>query len=413
MNKTCVLIVGMHHSGTSLLSGTINKLGFTIGKTPTTVTTFHNQNGYFENKNLMKFADKVLNHFGFSWKLPPKPGILNFQIVKKKFLKELIGLVSNEFNNKSKILIKDPRWASLLPLIHECMKRLNYKLYILDTYRHEYDSIRSLKDSNKTSEELNSKIRHIIHLSIVNFIESTPSVIHLGTVQYQAMLKHPTIVIKNLCKSLRIKYPGNDWCNKYVNKKFCHYNTGECVYNEQFDYIHVINHYQVHERIKCIREHFKILKKQNNKKILFVVAIPRDNGGKESFKYYQLEDQLKTKNIKTKVLFYHNNGGTLRQLWNVYKYFLTKQKVTGSLIGIFEDDIYPNYTNFANETNLHFIGTINEKHSDPETIEKFKKNFGLHTRTNCPIYKQLKKYLEITNNKNGNQMNLVLCSCFF
>ena len=65
--KTCVFVLGMHRSGTSALSGTLNKLGFYLGKE--LIKEYpDNIKGFFENKDIVEFnKNKLLPFYNSSW----------------------------------------------------------------------------------------------------------------------------------------------------------------------------------------------------------------------------------------------------------------------------------------------------------------------------------------------------------
>ena len=51
-----IFIIGMHRSGTSLLSNCLVKNGFSIGKTKNQDKNWQNPNGYFENDKINRFS---------------------------------------------------------------------------------------------------------------------------------------------------------------------------------------------------------------------------------------------------------------------------------------------------------------------------------------------------------------------
>lgn len=107
----------MHRSGTSALSGALEALGLTVGKT---VMPPHsgqgNPKGFFENLALTDLHDKFLKAIGSNW--DDAQPVRNDKFsggAARRFQKELPQLLMDEFGAE-RPLIKDPRMCRLLPL---------------------------------------------------------------------------------------------------------------------------------------------------------------------------------------------------------------------------------------------------------------------------------------------------------
>jgi hypothetical protein len=68
--KSCVLVLGMHRSGTSALTGALHKSGLrvTMDILPANGA---NPLGYFESRSLMDVNDRILAELGGEWSAPP------------------------------------------------------------------------------------------------------------------------------------------------------------------------------------------------------------------------------------------------------------------------------------------------------------------------------------------------------
>jgi glycosyltransferase involved in cell wall biosynthesis len=119
-----VFILGMHRSGTSALSGALEKLGLSVGKTvmPPSLE-MGNPKGYYENQALVDFHDRFLYEIGCSW-VKPRPIKLKRFLgsAVREFRKELPPLLVEEFGS-ARPLIKDPRLCALIPLWRPLIKK--------------------------------------------------------------------------------------------------------------------------------------------------------------------------------------------------------------------------------------------------------------------------------------------------
>ena len=111
-----ILVLGMHRSGTSLLTGCLQTAGLHLG--PVNNAAPHNKKGNKENETIRDWHESMLARRGFSWKRPPSAG-LDLTHEESEDLSNLL-----KPNKNSTILwgIKDPRlvwfvesWLNLFP----------------------------------------------------------------------------------------------------------------------------------------------------------------------------------------------------------------------------------------------------------------------------------------------------------
>ncbi|MCK9533029.1 MAG: hypothetical protein M0R77_21365, partial [Gammaproteobacteria bacterium] len=93
MKQTCILILGMHRSGTSALSGTLNILDVYLGS-DLIKPMDQNPKGFYENTLLNGLNENLLKKIGSSWddvfyndeKLDPEADTSELEeIIKKEF----------------------------------------------------------------------------------------------------------------------------------------------------------------------------------------------------------------------------------------------------------------------------------------------------------------------------------------
>ena len=65
---TCIIVLGMHRSGTSCLTGILQGCGVELGEVFT--CNPHNQRGNRENARIMILNDAILAHNGGAWNDP-------------------------------------------------------------------------------------------------------------------------------------------------------------------------------------------------------------------------------------------------------------------------------------------------------------------------------------------------------
>ena len=108
-----IVVVGMHRSGTSALSGILRLLGFDLGANLLGPNEF-NPTGYWENQSVVRLNDRILSHLGTSWSdvfLPPYH--LDRTDLRELFETEARDLLDKAFSGKRNWVLKDPRFSML------------------------------------------------------------------------------------------------------------------------------------------------------------------------------------------------------------------------------------------------------------------------------------------------------------
>jgi len=139
--QTCILVLGMHRSGTSALTGVLSLLDVYLGS-ELMEANFANEKGYFENNILYKINDKLLKQINSSW---------NDTFYDEEKLEKISGLdelkvaLKSEFKYANTFAIKDPRLAYLFPIYKKVLKRLKIDIKIILPYRNPLEVANSLK----------------------------------------------------------------------------------------------------------------------------------------------------------------------------------------------------------------------------------------------------------------------------
>ena len=134
--KTAILVVGMHRSGTSALARTISLLG---ARLPTELVGPNegNPNGHWEPQLIVELNDRMLADSGSDvysiidfrtdWFQSPRA---------RDFAEKAVEILRTSFGDDPFIVIKDPRVALLLPIWHEALTKLGYRCVHVLPIRH-------------------------------------------------------------------------------------------------------------------------------------------------------------------------------------------------------------------------------------------------------------------------------------
>jgi hypothetical protein len=121
--RKCLVVLGMHRSGTSSLTGALHFTGFDIGKSIMPPAD-ENPKGFFENTSLVDLNDKILEELYNLWSdtlfIPEGwHGSGLFENYKQR----LKDIFAEEYTGENPILIKDPRLCIVLPLYFDAFKQ--------------------------------------------------------------------------------------------------------------------------------------------------------------------------------------------------------------------------------------------------------------------------------------------------
>lgn len=68
--KICILVLGMHRSGTSALAGLFNRLGVALPEGDLIGASKSNPSGHFEPEEVVRIHDRILSETGSGWSDP-------------------------------------------------------------------------------------------------------------------------------------------------------------------------------------------------------------------------------------------------------------------------------------------------------------------------------------------------------
>ncbi|MFC3322104.1 sulfotransferase family protein [Mesorhizobium cantuariense] len=132
VRRTCIVVLGMHRSGTSALTRAISLLGAELpknmlGANPT------NETGHWEPLRLMELHDRMLAEASSRWDdwRPFEPSDLGASRLHF-YTAEIERLIDEEYGSAPLFVLKDPRISRFVPLYADIMERMHVDVrYVL------------------------------------------------------------------------------------------------------------------------------------------------------------------------------------------------------------------------------------------------------------------------------------------
>ena len=223
MSKKIVLVLGMHRSGTSAITGLLHKLGLPIGNNLLPAIIGDNDTGYWEHADIVDVNNNILNKLNTSWdKL-----LDSNEINTKEFEYEidiLKSIIESNFCNENFLIVKDPRISRLLPIWKLVLSQLNFSPKICIIFRNPLETADSLYKRDKMPIE-NALILWLQHYLLAEYhTRSFPRVF----IDYDSLLfdtnssVHQVINNLNLYESIDASKL-EDIARSFINAKLKHH----------------------------------------------------------------------------------------------------------------------------------------------------------------------------------------------
>ena len=164
-NPSCVIVLGMHRSGTSAMSGTLGLLGAKLPNNLMPGNEF-NPKGYFESLALYDVNERFLSDINSSWYDLSLIDTQNLDTeIKVNFRKLFLELLNREYGEETGLfLLKDPRICRFFPLVHSAIRDFGASPYVVSIFRNPWEVAHSLKkrDGICLSHGLTLWLRHVL-----------------------------------------------------------------------------------------------------------------------------------------------------------------------------------------------------------------------------------------------------------
>ncbi|TPL73974.1 glycosyltransferase [Mesorhizobium sp. B2-3-13] len=203
MKRTCIMVLGMHRSGTSALTRAISLLGAELpknmlGANPT------NPTGHWEPLRLMELHDRMLAEAGSSWDDWRPFEQTDLGAARLRFYKsEIARLIDEEYGAASLFILKEPRISRLVPLYAEILKRINVEVRYVLTQRNPLAVIASLEKRDGFTSGFSALLWLRHELEAEHDTRGKPRVF----VSYEALLKDWRVDLQKIAEALHIEWP--------------------------------------------------------------------------------------------------------------------------------------------------------------------------------------------------------------
>ncbi|SOD40040.1 sulfotransferase family protein [Nitrosovibrio sp. Nv4] len=203
-NNNALIILGMHRSGTSLLTGLLSHVGVKMGRRLYAPQKGVNEKGFWEHEDIVDTHDEILLGLGSQWDdLLPLGDKWREAKVIQPFIDRLDKLVERDFSDTSIWALKDPRMCRLLPLWLPLLNARQIKPTFICMNRNPFEVVASLQKRDGFSRE-KALILWLSHsLSAELYSRGLPRVF----IDFDQIVKNPAEVLSRIEREAHLVFP--------------------------------------------------------------------------------------------------------------------------------------------------------------------------------------------------------------
>ncbi len=201
--RTCLLVLGMHRSGTSALTRVLNIAG---AKLPASLmgVSKGNEVGHWESDALVQFHDQLLDDLGSTWRDWCALEIGRLPLKRRRDMKvEISNLLAAEFGDATLFVVKDPRICRFAPLFLEAVDEAGVVPHIVHIFRNPLEVAESLERRDGLSPTAAALLwlRHVLDSEAETRSRSR------AIVSYASLLTDWRATFESITEALRVTWP--------------------------------------------------------------------------------------------------------------------------------------------------------------------------------------------------------------
>jgi len=197
--EQAIIVLGMHRSGTSALSGVLSEMNVFMGSDLYAAQKNVNEKGFFENAKIVDLNEELFDLLFSSWDDP-----LGYQLdfteteAISRLKRKAVKLIKKDYSSKLLWGIKDPRVSILLPFWLSVFSELSIKLSYIIMVRHPLEVYRSLLKRDGFSETKSLMLWLNYTLTCLKYCKNSDYQI----IMYDDLMSNSNVTIDKLVRNI-------------------------------------------------------------------------------------------------------------------------------------------------------------------------------------------------------------------
>jgi hypothetical protein len=224
-----LVVLGMHRSGTSALTGSLRHLGVELGGDMRAPHEGVNAKGYWEHLGILRVHESVLTVLASSWDdVRPLPDRWREGPELAASREQIVEILRRDFSRAAVWAVKDPRTCRLVPLWVDALERLGCRFGFVLTMRNPAEVIRSLAKRDGFHADKSALLWLENNLAAEQATRSHPRVF----LSYDDLLKNPRAALSRIELQLDVRFPkrfdeGEAAVHSFLTPQLRHHVAGE------------------------------------------------------------------------------------------------------------------------------------------------------------------------------------------
>jgi len=201
--KNCLIVLGMHRSGTSAFTGMLDLMGINLGSRMLE-TQPDNPKGFFESKYVVLANDCILETLNSSWDDTfPLPSNWPDRFADSQLLEDIRAFLRTDITENQLSALKDPRLSKLLPLWLPLLAAEGVSPHFALVIRNPLEIAHSLSRRNGFSTEKSL----ILWMQYMSDAEKYSRHLPRGFVRFDNLLHEPQCVVERVFNNAGLEPP--------------------------------------------------------------------------------------------------------------------------------------------------------------------------------------------------------------
>ncbi|WP_312124234.1 rhamnan synthesis F family protein [Pseudomonas sp.] len=205
-SKKIIVVLGMHRSGTSTITRSLQALGVSLGD-KLHPAGFDNPKGFWEDEDVIQLNELLLRDIGSAYdRLGLTSSAFMSEPIIQEHLSRAVGILKKKIENTSLWGVKDPRISRLLPFWKKVFETLEIDIRYVISLRNPLSVAASLEKRNgfESSKSYYLWLEHV--LPALNIVKNENHVI----VSYDQVLSAPRDQLTRIAEALDLKVSNDE-----------------------------------------------------------------------------------------------------------------------------------------------------------------------------------------------------------